>query len=280
MYNVSPANFSGAESPVSPTSQNEQPLVNENEVQEAPKTAQQDPMSPQFAALARKEKAIREQARQIQAEKAEMKARLEQIENESNSKWKQRISQNPWDVMIEAGLTPEQATNMILNQPKPEEIELQKLRKEIESLKNSQDDSKNLFKKQQDEQYQQAKKQINNEVKMLVDSDETYETIKHMGAQDAVTELIEQTFLQDGYLMDVEKAAQEVEEYLVDHSLKLARLKKVQSRLAPVVETTQKQEIPQKQQSNTLSNRMTPSTKPLTDRERKERAILAFQGKL
>lgn len=280
MYNVSPANFSGAESPVSPTSQIEQPLVNENEVQEAPKTAQQDPMSPQFAALARKEKAIREQARQIQAEKAEMKARLEQIENESNSKWKQRISQNPWDVMIEAGLTPEQATNMILNQPKPEEIELQKLRKEIESLKNSQDDSKNLFKKQQDEQYQQAKKQINNEVKMLVDSDETYETIKHMGAQDAVTELIEQTFLQDGYLMDVEKAAQEVEEYLVDHSLKLARLKKVQSRLAPVVETTQKQEIPQKQQSNTLSNRMTPTTKPLTDRERKERAILAFQGKL
>lgn len=278
MYDITPSQMNLGQAPISPNPDLRQQAPSEPVA--APEAPKVDAMSPQFAALARKERAIREQSRQIQIEKQEMKARMEQFENESNSKWKQKITSNPWDALLEAGLTPDQATNIILNQPKPEEIEFQKLRKEIEALKLSQDDSKNQQKKQQDDQYQQAKKQINNEVKMLVDSDETFETIKHMGAQEAVTELIEQTFQQDGYIMDVESAAKEVEEYLIDHSLKLARLKKVQARLSPMTDVNQKQIPNQKPQMNTLSNRMNPSTKPLNDKERKERAIRAFRGEL
>lgn len=278
MYDITPSQMNAGQAPVSAAPEmKQQPQVETAVVPEVPKA---DPMSPQFAALARKERAIREQSRAIQAEKQAMQAKIADLENQTNSKWKERLTSNPWDTLLEAGLTPEQATNIILNQPKPEEVELLKLKKEIEALKSSQDDSKNLFQKQQEQQYQQAKQQINRDVKLLVDSDETFETIKHMGAQEAVTELIEQTYQQQGYIMDIDEAAKEVEEYLVDHSLKLARLKKVQSRLNPAVETAQKPNLNQKPQMNTLSNRMNPTTKPLTDRERKERAILAFQGKL
>jgi hypothetical protein len=276
MLTITPTDFTGSK--VSATESTPQPVVETQiPVQEKPK----DPMSPQFAALARKERMIREQARQIQAEKQSMQSKLDEIKTQTESQWKQKLIQNPWDAMIEAGVSPEQATQMMLNQPKPEEIELQKMRREIEALRSSQDQSKDLMKQQQDEQYKQAKKQIGTEVKLLVDSDEAFETIKAMSAQDAVTELIEQTFLKDGHLMSVDDAAKEVEDYLIEQAFGLAKLKKVQARLLPgAVQTAQKQNLSQKPQLNTLSNRMNPTTKPLTDRERKQRAILAFQGKL
>lgn len=276
MLTITPTDFTGSK--ISSTESQPQPVLESAPI--VPER-QKDPLSPQFAALARKERMIREQTRQIQAEKQSMQTKLDEMKTQTESQWKQKLVQNPWDALIEAGLSPDQATQMILNQPKPEEVELQKMRREIEALRSSQDQSKDLMKQQQDEQYKQAKKQIGTEVKLLVDSDEAFETIKAMSAQDAVTELIEQTFLKDGHLMSVDAAAKEVEDYLIEQAFSLAKLKKVQARLLPqAVQSAQKQNLYQKPQLNTLSNRMTPTAKPLTDKERKQRAILAFEGKL
>lgn len=285
MLTVTPTDMTGqTTSPVQgQIPQKEVPAPTPEVAQEKPKA---NPMAPQFAALAKKERMIREQARQIQAEKQAMESRLNETKTQLQSEWKQRLLQNPWDVMIEAGLSPDQATQLILNQPKPEEVELQKLKKEIENIRSSQDQTKDLMKQQQDEQYKQAKKQISLEVKSLVSSDSSFETIQAMSAEAAVTELIEQTFLKDGYLMPVEAAAKEVEDYLVEQALGLAKLKKIQDKMipqAPENSFTQavKQNQIQKPQSNTLSNRMvSSSTKPLSDKDRRQRAILAFEGKL
>ena len=88
--------------------------------------------------------------------------------------------------------------------------------------------------------------------------------------------------------MDVAEACKEVEDYLVDHYLKFTNLKKIQAKLKPAVaETDANQEQPKKhnnpvqKQQQTISNAMVPSvTKKLTEAERRERAIMAFQGKL
>lgn len=238
----------------------------------------EDALSPKFAALARKEKAIRERTRALEAERAQLKSQMEEVE--SFRGWKTKIKADPLSALTEAGISYDDLTNALLNQGKPEDLQFKKLQAEIESLKNAQERQQSDAKKAQDEQYQRAKKQISTEVSLLVDGDEAFETIKSMQAQDSVVELIETTFKEDGVLMSVEDAAKEVEEYLMEQALTMARLKKVQSKLAPTppAEVEQKQpHTQQKQQLNTLSNRIPVSTGK--GPSARERAIAAFQGK-
>lgn len=83
--------------------------------------------------------------------------------------------------------------------------------------------------------------------------------------------------------MDVSTAAKQVEDYLVEEGLKLARLEKVKAKLNPVVEVQAQEQV--KQQADTKLTTLTNKipTKPagrLSEKERKERAIAAFMGKL
>lgn len=241
----------------------------------------QQAFSPKFAVLARKEKALRQQSREIEAQREALSR--EQAEIQQAKTWKSRLAEDPLSVLQEAGLNYDQLTQLILNQNNPENLQYQKIRQEFEQkLKAQEEYTKNQFEQQQTQQYTQAKTQIRNEVSSLVDSDEAFEAIRANGdvAKDAVVELMEQTFKDEGYLMGVEEAVQAVEDHLIEQAYELSKLKKVQSKFAPPPEVVQKPSEPQKP-LQTLSNRITPSTTPpLNERERKQRAILAFQGKL
>lgn len=256
---------------------------------EAPKEETKVPdeaLSPKIAALAKREKAIRlralEERRKIDAERQALDAERQEIAQ--YRQWKQRLSEDPVSVLNEAGISYDKVTSQYLNQS-PEHARIQSLEKELKEIRAEQESSKSQFKQNQEDQYAQAKKQIRTEVSLLVDGDESFEAIRTQGevAKDAVVELIEQTFHENGYIMPVEDAVKEIEEYLIEQALGFARLKKVQSKLAPpVVEPEQKPVSEQTQpQLNTLSNRIMPSVaSPMNARERRERAILAFQGKL
>lgn len=82
--------------------------------------------------------------------------------------------------------------------------------------------------------------------------------------------------------MSVEEAAQEVEDYLADEAWKLAQTKKIKSRYSnssATNENTGKQSPSPNQQQQpmkTLTNNVS-STRKLSARER---ALLAFEGKL
>jgi hypothetical protein len=121
-------------------------------------------------------------------------------------------------------------------------------------------------------------KQIRNDVNMLVKHDPQFETIKATNSIGDVVELIEKTFNEDGVLLTVEEAAQQVESYLVDEAIKLARLAKIQQKLAPApkAEASKATGTPEKQSMKTLTNSVN-SSRTLSARER---AILAMQGKL
>lgn len=259
--------------------------VSSGETQAIPQEApppKEEALSPRLAALARQQKALRAQQRAVEERSRAIEAQKQEIEQAKA--WKQRLTTDPYGVFLEAGLTADQAASLLLNQPNTSDQEVQLLKQEIKALKAAQEKSNSKFDDVQKKQYEDAKRQIGTDVKLLVDGNKEFETIKAMNAEEAVVDLIEAWFQHtDGKeLMTIEDACKEVEEQIIEDALKFAKLNKIQSRLAPVViPEPQKQPSPPQKQMPTLSNRMVPSTPTRSsEKERRERAILAFQNKL
>lgn len=248
---------------------------------ETPAAAPADPLSPKFAALARQQKMIRQQQIQVQEQRKAIEADRQQIDQAKA--WKQRLTQDPYGVMLESGLTADQVAALMLQQPNPEDQKYSQLQNELKAIKQSQEQAKLEVKRVQEQQYEDAKKQIRTDVEHLVRADESYETIQAMGASEAVVALIEETFNKDGRLMTIEDAAKEVEDYLIEEAMKIAQIKKIKARFNPAPDPVPQKQLntQQPQQLRTLSNRaMTATAQPLTNRERRERAIAAFMGKI
>ncbi len=275
-----------------------QEAKSDNIEQSPPKEATKDeaPLSAQYAQLARKEKALQARMQDFKRQQAAFKAAQDAskpVASPATSEQpdlsgyisKDQLKSNLWQTLGEMGITYDEVTQQALNAPSQTDVALQQLQakydKEIKAIRDEQEQFKKASAEQQTQAYQDAINQIRNEAKRLVDSDDSYEAIKASGSVDDVVELIEQTWKADKIVMSVEEAAQEVENYLVDEYLKLANLKKIQSRLktsaAPTIPQKQPTDQPkQPQQAKTLTNGM-GSTRPLTA---KERAVLAFKGQL
>lgn len=269
----------------------EAPAKQEETIVEEPKAAKEETLSSQYAILARQQKALRQRDQQLKAREAAIKAqedaaRLPQkpLFDESKYVQKDRITQDPFAVLNELGLSYDQLTDLALNAPKPEQIainnELKALREEMKLLRGENESTKKSFEEQQTQAYTQAVQQIRNEAKLLVNNNPNFETIKETSSINDVVELIEQTFKQDGILLTVEEAAQQVEDYLVEEAMKITKIKKIQQRLmpkaTPVAEAQKTTDQPKQQQMKTLTNSV-GSSRQLSARER---ALLAFENKL
>lgn len=257
----------------------------------APK-APEEPLSSQYAALARREKAIRAKAQAQEADLRTKEAALAAREQalsakdaEYSSKYipKDRLKQNALEALAEAGLSYDDITQQAMSAPQqqPQDIKLNamiaELKSEIQALKGAQDKTVKTFEDQQAQSYKQALNQIKNETKTLVSSDPAFETIKATDSYDDVVDLIERTFKEDGVLMTVEDAAKAVEDYLMEEAYKLSSLSKIQQRLkAAQLQPSKPTDPKQPQTLKTLTN-ATSSSRQLSARER---ALLAFEGKL
>lgn len=252
----------------------------------------EEPLSTQYAVLARKEKALRAKAQELKAK--EESFRVAEAANkakesvQSELSLKDQLAKDPWKVLNELGLTYDKLTELSINQPRPEEMardsEMSALRNELKALKDAQEKTEKSFQDQQTNSYKQAVNQIRTEVKQLVLSDPTFETIKETNSVEDVVELIEKTYSTEGVLLTVEEASQAIEDYLVEEAIKIAKLRKIQERLKPQAavaptakaETKSQKPLEQPQTMKTLTNG-TASSRQLTTRER---AILAFKGQL
>lgn len=250
-----------------------------------------DFLSPKFAALARQEKQIRAATQKLKAEK-------DAFEAEKNARLngyipKERLKTDFLGALQEAGTSYDEATQALLNAPQGQvdptvralQAQVQELTSKLSQFTKSQEET-------QTSAYKQAVDTIRHKVKGLIEANPEFEAIKALDQTEAVVSLIEETFKADGYVMSEEEAAREVEEHLIEESIRMAGLEKVKKKLAPaLVEETpipqvsqpsaQKQAIQQQPQIKTLTNAVN-STVPqrLTDKERRQRAILAAQGKL
>lgn len=241
---------------------------------------EQEPKKPEDARLdmyLKKEKQLRAMHKEIEAKKAELAA--EKSRYETGYIDKSKLTSDPFGVLMENGLTYDKLTELLLNQPNTMDPTIRALKSEVQNLRTAQEQAQKRAEEQAITQRQQAVQQIRNDVKMLVDSDAEFETIKAIGMQDAVVELIEQTFDAENRVMDVSEAARAVEKHLVDEGLKYSQLNKIKARLQP---TQASAATLQSQPSKTLTNASTATQAPrrMTPSEKRARAIAAFEGKL
>lgn len=266
--------------------------------QEATK-AKEEPLSAQYAQLARKEKALRAEMQKLKAEREAFRRDQETAKakdttphvDQSQFVPKERLTKETLAVLSELGISYDQLTQMALNAPSPEtqafQAHIAKLESKITELEQKTANTQKTFEDRDQENYQQAVSEIRRGVRQIVNTNADFETIKASGQHgvDEVVKLIETTFREGldedhpkGTLLSEEEACRMVEEELLEEVIKYAKLNKIQQRMKAAAPTqapaTPKQET--KQTPKTLTNTIS------TPRQlsAKERAILAFKGEL
>lgn len=237
----------------------------------------------------------RQQQMQRQAE-AKSKYQALQTEAEQARAFKQSLLSDPLGTLRTLGVTPDQITDGILNQPSPEEVRLREIEKKYETLVKQYNDA-------QTSQYDEAKRLFLHETKQLTANSDDYELIRRTNSEQSVVDLIERVAQMSpekggGYVMTVWDAANEVEKYLREEAYGLSQSKALQSKLYPAAQTPEtnapistpdinkgSSTLNVKAQTTaapTLSNRQSQviSAAPMSEKQRRERAILAFQGKV
>jgi hypothetical protein len=276
----------------SQVSQDQTAITEDTTSEEAPPATKEEPISSQYAILARKEKALRARAAQqeqaYKSREAALQAREAEISSKSNFDSSKYVSiedlkRDSYGVLQKHGVSYDDISSQALASQSPEAQMLRQMREEmnaeLQKVREEQANTRTAQEQQQAKAYQNALNQIRTEASQLVSSDPTFETIKETGSVNDVVDLIERTFKEEGRLMTVDEAAQQVEDYLVEEALKISRIKKIQSRLgAQTVQKTAeiKQTAPVEEANKlkTLTNSV-GNTRPLSA---KERALLAFKG--
>lgn len=234
-----------------------------------------DPLAAREAEFARREKALRQSAIALKAEKESLTSSTAQKISDYEKSFHKSLADDFWGTAIKAGLSPDQIVERLTNRPTAESTQLTQFQLKLQALEEQNKRLENQTKDSETRAYDQAKSLIRKEVSMLVGEGETFEAIKAMNSEDAVVELIDSVLNEEGYMMSVEDAAQEVENYLTDEILKFNKLKKIQSKLSPPETAPQQRQIPGKQPSQTISNRAVQNAtnpKLFTPKERIERA--------
>lgn len=292
---VAPEELSAIKAPTPPESQeksasepyqttNGEGKTSTSEVNKVETSTQSEQLSPHYAQLAKKERALRARTQELKAKEDALKAKEQEYQSKFISK--DDLTNDPLGVLSKHGLTYEQLTSLILSQGTPEQASqneaVRRLEAQVQSLRDAQEEDRKSFVEQQNKSYQQALKQIRSDAKNLVTVDPYFEVIRATNSITPIVELIERTYNEEGVLLSVEDAAREVEDYLAERAEKTAKLKKIQTKLTPVVTQTQapvkqqQQSDSEQPQTKTLTNTMSSSRRLST----KERAILAFKGQL
>lgn len=267
-----------------------QPNTNVAPTQQAPTQAETD-FSSRMAHLARKEKAFREQQRRDQAERQsweqQRKAEQARIEAEIYS----RYQKDPLGFSQERGISPDQLTSLLLNQTNPQEANLIfQLQQQNKQLQERLDAVDKRFEENQTSAIDGALKQIGYDAKLLINSEpDKYEMISRAGEDgiEAVKAYCKLMWDEEQVAIDVQQAAELVEQELLERSLAFASAKKVAAKLQPSApaqpEPQQATAQTSKTQQTTSLNSQTlqPGSRPkgLSDADRRRRAILAAQGK-
>lgn len=272
-------------------------------------TTEEQPLSPQYAILARKEKALRAEMSKLNVERAAFKAEREALKanapaptptfDESKYIAKDRLFNDPVSVFEENGLTGEELANKILNhkQVDPQVTTyIQKLEAKLAKLEASQDETRKTIESGQTAAYEQAVTAIRYEAEELVNTDPEFATIKQTGQAEEIVNLIKDVHekglegkYRKGTLLTVEAAARLVEDELVNQWVeqydKLSQLDKIKKRLSRGQTQVAKPGTPSQGSQAQPTSATSPQTKTLTNSmatgsklSARERAIAVFNG--
>ena len=240
----------------------ELPISDTNETKQVEAT---QPLSPQFAELAKRRRALQQQERAL---KEREKALASQDTGGSRIDVA-RLKSEPLRVLQEAGVTYEQLTEHLL--ATQEDAKYRTLEAKLEALEQG-------VEKKLSEREMQAEKQVllemRREAESLINQDTSFELVKATRSVPRVMELIERTYRESGEVLDVREAVDLVENYLFDETKKLAALNKIKSQFVPQAPVAPPAQPQQQQGMRTLKNRDTASA-PLS---RRARALAAWNS--
>jgi hypothetical protein len=220
----------------------------------------QDKFASKFAALSRKEKALRDKEAEYESKFEEMERRLAEYESkpkEPEVNWEQLFRRDPLRALEEAGMGYDKLTELALNDGKlTPEMQLSAMREEIEGdyQRRFEELENKLAEKEKAEEeayYDSVQENFQEEIGNFVEQNqEKYELIEASQANDLVFDVIEEHYNETGNVLNIEEAADAVESYLEEEAHKFMKLKKISARLG-----VDPQELLQEQDSQvTLSN--------------------------
>lgn len=236
------------------------------EVEETKEKKEDPRIASRFAALSKREKQIleRERAMQDRQRQLEMQAqRYQQLEHIV-----QNAKANPIAVLEQLGLSYEQITDYILQDPEATKPVAEKKLEEIERKIKAYEEAQLHAQRQAEQAYiDNTVKNFKNQIVSTVQSNpEKFELVALNNAYDTVFDVVEQYFNSTGELLTVEAAAQMVEEYLTNEAEeRILKAKKFQSKFSSKAEPSveAKNADAKASASKTLTNtKVTSSTQP------------------
>lgn len=221
-----------------------------SEAPEVPKSTTEETvhLSPQVAALARKEQKFRRSEQELKAraealesekaEIAELKALKAKLQAKDFSGIEDLVKYDDYTKYL---IEKEQGSS-------PEQQALKAIADKVDGLERSQ-------KEDIDKRFEAAVNDRRKAVVTLVETDASYSSIKELKMQEAVVQHILDTWEHDGIDLSPEEAAKEVEQELIDRAGKWSALSKLKPKTDEVVDE-KKQLPPLKPGIKTLTNNM------------------------
>jgi len=225
-----------------------EPQVESNEFKDL-EPSQDSEFDRKFAALSRKEKALRD--RELELEK-------KYGNKEKEIPLERRIRSNPLKALEELGLDYDKLTELALNDGRlTPDMQMKLMREELENdykeKFNNLEERLNAKEKMEEEaKYDAVKQGFVGEINSFINENKNdFEYVAHNDATDVVYDVIEEHYNETGRILDIKEAVEAVESYLEEEAEKLLNLGKVKNRLTSMRD---EYEQPQRQSQVTLSN--------------------------
>lgn len=246
----------------------EPPLtVSDDKIDEATPAAEEtQPLSPQFAALAKQRRALQVKEREIADREKALEAQKTTMGSAIDTA---RLKSDPLGVLRDAGVTYADLTDAVLADQQGYNPKLTELESKFKILEESLDKK---FTDRESEIEQNTLEQISKRVNHLSAQGDDFALIRATNNQQKVVDLMREAWIKHKDLIDEVEAMKLVEEDLIKEGLKIANIEKVRSQLAPAAPAPAPMQ--QQRQMKTLTNRDTASV-PLS---RKARAIAAWNA--
>ena len=261
----------------------------EQSLEEAREPEKSDDFSRKFAALSRREKEIRAKEAEYDKRIAELEERLgsfgKKPEPEPELPIEYRLKKDPLRALEDMGLSYDKLTELALNDGKlTPEMQMRLMREELEGdykKKFEELENRLIEKEKNDEQrrYDDIQRGFQNEIEDFVESNaDKYELIQANEANDIIYDVIEEHYNDTGRILDIEEAAEAVENYLEEEAEKIFRLGKFRSKFG--IENDFEQEESPRQSQVTLSNAMSAQANERVGRKLSDDESKALAAKM
>lgn len=209
-------------------------------------------LSPQLSALARKEQAFRQREQALKQREKDIEAKLARAEK--FDRLEAGIKSNDYSGVEELGANYEGHTNWLLGKQAgedPQSLKFKAIEDELQSLKKNQEE-------RVEQEFSATVAEYKTEITNLIASrSDDFSSVKELKREDAVLQLILDSWEEENEHLTVEQACKDVEEFLVEQGKLFNSLPKFKPKVS---EEESRRLPPPRVSGRTLTNDMLPAS--------------------